>query len=348
VRCADDVIGELGVLNERFAAKRVLVTGAAGFLGNQFVNYFMRLNTQGVLSRPCHLLALDNFLRGVPPWLSAFRERPDFTLIAKDVTKPDSLERADFIVHAASVASPTFYRRFPIETMDANVTGLRTLLDRATADSVDSFLYFSSSEIYGDPDPGHIPTREDFVGLVSCTGPRACYDESKRYGETLCVNFWRARKVPVKIVRPFNNYGPGLRLSDGRVIPDFFRDVLAGRDLRILSDGRATRTFCFVSDALKGYLRILLSIHSGEAFNIGADAPEISMRDLADLIVRVSGRSLRVVLQKSPEADYLTDCPQRRCPDLSKALALVGYRPVVSLEEGLQRTYNYYRDHPNE
>lgn len=348
VRDAQEVIAQLGSLNSRFSGKTVLLTGAAGFLGSQFVHYFLQLNESGALNEPCRLVVWDNFLRGLPSWLVALQEGSDLTCEKKDIIEKHDFGAVDFIIHAASVASPIFYRKNPIETMDANVIGLRNLLDGAIARPVESFLFFSSSEIYGDPDPASIPTPETYRGFVSCTGPRACYDESKRYGETLCVNFWQAHKVPVKMARPFNNYGPGLRITDQRVLPDFFRDVLADKNIVLLSDGRATRTFCYVSDAIQGYLRVLLSEHNGEPFNIGTETPEISMLDLAQLVVATSQKALRVEYKKSDDPKYLTDNPVRRCPDIAKARRLLNYEPKVTLEEGLRRTYEYYLDHPSE
>lgn len=341
-RDADEVIANLGERVQRFSGKSLLLTGAAGFLGSQFVHFFARLNDSGLLSAPCRLVALDNYLRGLPEWLKAMAARADVDVRAADIVATKDFPPADFIIHAASVASPIFYRKFPLETMDANVVGLRNLLDHAVVVRPESFLFFSSSEIYGDPDPAHIPTAEDYRGFVSCTGPRACYDESKRYGETLCVNFHQVHRLPVKVARPFNNYGPGLSIHDRRVLPDFFRDVLAGSDIALLSDGRATRTFCYTSDAITGYLLVLLSQHDGEAFNIGADAPEISMEDLAWLVIRITGRDLRVTKQISDDPNYLCDNPQRRCPDLSKSRRLLGYEPRVGLEEGLGRMLSYY------
>ena len=342
-RDSDAVIAGLGAATRRFSGKTVLLTGAAGFLGSQFVHFFSRLNDSGSLQTPCRLLALDNFLRGVPGWLHAFQGRADVDIRKVDIVASRDFPDADFIIHAASVASPTYYRRHPIETMDANVVGLRNLLDHAIHHRCESFLFFSSSEIYGDPDPDNIPTAEDYRGFVSCTGPRACYDESKRYGETLCVIFHQVHRLPLKVVRPFNNYGPGLSLHDRRVLPDFFRDALAGRDIVMLSDGRATRTFCYISDAITGYLLALLSAHDGEAFNIGTDAPEISMEDLAWMVLRTASRPGRVVKQSSDDPDYLRDNPQRRCPDLAKARGLLGYEPRVGLQEGLARMLEYYQ-----
>jgi len=342
---ARSVIEAAGKLNERFAGKTILLTGAAGFLGTQFVHYFVTLNDQQVLSRPCRLVAMDNYLRGMPEWLAQLKSRDYLDVLTTDVVRCESYPHADFVIHAASVASPIYYRQYPIETMDANVWGLRRLLEHARSNPAESLLFFSTSEIYGDPDCAHIPTDENYRGYVSCTGPRACYDESKRFGETLCVAFWNVHQVPVKIVRPFNNYGPGLRITDRRVLPDFFRDVLNHRDVVLLSDGRATRTFCYASDAIEGYLRVMLSTEDGEAFNIGTETPEVSMLDLARKVIHVCGREVKVVHQVSDDQQYLTDNPQRRCPNIAKARQRLGYQPKVSLEEGLLRTRDYYLDH---
>lgn len=341
--CAEDITRNLDDHNQRFAGKRILVTGAGGFLGSHFLHYFCHLNDSGILKTPCKVEAWDLFSRGEPHWLTELGEREDLHWARENVCQPTAIPKVDFILHLASIASPIFYRKHPIETMDANVTGLRNLLEASLLHRPESFLFFSTSEIYGDPHPDFIPTAETYRGNVSCTGPRACYDESKRYGETLCVNFSRVHKVPVKIVRPFNNYGPGLSLADRRVIPDFFRDVLNDREIVLLSDGTAKRTFCFASDAITGFLLALLSGYDGEPFNIGADEPEISMRDLARRVSALAPTPRTVRYETSDDKDYTTDNPQRRCPDLSKARQMLGYQPRVSLDEGLARTYEYYK-----
>jgi UDP-glucuronate decarboxylase len=235
---------------ETLSGTRLLITGGAGFLGYYLVQAPLAWNAANPSRAPISVTVHDNFARGVPGWLEAIDDA-SLRTVERDVLAPLPPDEApfDYVIHAASIASPTYYRRYPIETMDANVGGLRLLLDDAAArvagdDPLRGMLFFSTSEIYGDPDPRHIPTPETYRGLVSCTGPRACYDESKRYGETLCVNFAATRGVDVAIARPFNNYGPGLRIDDRRVLPDFARDVLAGRDIVLLSDGSATRTFC--------------------------------------------------------------------------------------------------------
>jgi nucleoside-diphosphate-sugar epimerase len=239
--------------------------------------------------------------------------------------------------------------------MDANINGLRSLLEYAAERAqcgrpVAGFLFYSSSEIYGDPDPAWVPTPEDYRGNVSCTGPRACYDESKRYGETLCTVFAQQYGVAVKMARPFNNYGPGLKISDRRVIPDFARDVLAGRDIVMYSDGSPRRTYCYASDAVAGYYKVLVRGRAGEPYNIGVEGPEISVAELAERIVAVAaelfGYEGRVVCRTSAEAAYLADNPVRRCPDIRKARAELGYAPAVSIDEGLRRALTWYAHHP--
>lgn len=349
---ADDwarVVSSLGKHVNALRGSRILLTGAAGFLGFNFLHFFSYLNSLPAgrtKSGVVRVVAADNFLRGQPRWIVELAKADRHIDLRRcDIVKPWGTrdQKYDYIIHGASIASPTFYRQYPLETLDANVTGLRNMLDLAYRGRAKSMLFFSSSEIYGDPVPSEIPTAESYRGNVGCVGPRACYDESKRLGETLCYIYAEKYKLPVKMVRPFNNYGPGLRLTDKRVLPDFFTDVLAGRDLRVLSDGTPTRTFCYASDAVTGYLLALLSSGSGEAYNIGADNLEISMRDLAGLVTNVAGGALGVTCEVSKDRAYLTDNPQRRCPDLTKARTKLGYNPLVGLEEGLSRLHHWYR-----
>ena len=331
---------------DAFRGKRILMTGAAGFLGFNFLNFFSYLNTKE--GKPVTVVAADNYVRGHPRWLYELAKADPYVISKRcDITLPwqDTDFQFDFIIHGATIASPPVYRKFPLETLDANIVGLRHMLDLARQHGSESFLNFSTSEIYGDPPPNEIPTKETYKGNVSCSGPRACYDESKRVGETLSAIYAQQYQVPVKVIRPFNNYGPGLRLADGRVLPDFSRDALNDRDIILYSDGSPTRTFCYSSDALTGYLLALLSPHNGEAFNIGTEKPEISMLDVATRLLRVAGSSRKVVHQVSQEADYLTDNPNRRCPDISKARTLLGYSPNVSLDEGLERMLGWYKNY---
>jgi nucleoside-diphosphate-sugar epimerase len=343
----DTLADELAMLR----GKRLLITGGAGFLGHYLVQTITHANrTRGT---KIDLTVFDNLSRGEPQWLSALRYRGELKLVQHDMREPlpRDLGAVDWIVHAASIASPTYYRRDPIGTMDANVNGLRNLLEHAKTlknqgNPISGFLFFSSSEIYGDPDPANIPTREDYRGNVSFTGPRACYDEAKRYGETLCANFFRQHGIPTKCARPFNNFGPGLKITDGRVIPDFARDVLNNRDIVMLSDGKATRTFCYVADAVIGYYKVLTRGKGGEGYNVGTETPEISMGDLAKKIASLGkelfGYSGKVVLKQSADNEYLIDNPNRRCPVIEKARADIGFNPSISLDEGLRRSLIWY------
>jgi nucleoside-diphosphate-sugar epimerase len=362
-RTAEEVVrSDLAAIVDRardelaaMGGKTLLVTGGAGFLGYYLVQGVVEWNRNAESAARIGLTVLDSYARGVPEWLTSFSGSDELELVEHDVRLPlpDALRHFDYVVHAAGIASPTYYRAHPIETMDANIVGLRSLLDRAVdagsrGNAVSGLLFFSSSEIYGDPPPEEIPTAETYRGNVSCTGPRACYDESKRYGETLCVNFARQHGVPVAIARPFNNYGPGLKLSDRRVIPDLARDVLAGRDITLLSDGSATRTFCYVADAVVGYYKILVKGSPGEPYNIGTEEPEISMAELAEHVAEQArglfGYRGSVILRASDEADYLVDNPTRRRPRIAKAREELGYEPVVGLEDGLERSLLWYAE----
>lgn len=334
------------------AGKKVLITGGAGFLGYLLVHVLSQVGDSDGRD-PVDLTVYDNFSRGTKPWLNRLAARKNVTLVKHDITTalPANAPRFSYVIHAASIASPIYYRKHPIETIDANVTGLRRLLDysRQRAESHDpilGMLFFSTSEIYGDPSPDAIPTSETYRGFVSCTGPRACYDESKRLGETLCVNFAQQYGVQVTIARPFNNYGPGLFIDDRRLLPDLARDMLAGKDVVLLSDGRATRTFCYISDAISGYLKVLTEGRPGESYNIGTESPEINVRQLADMVVGF-GRELfgyqgKTIYQVSEDSAYLTDNPNRRCPDISKARTELGYSPSVPLHEGIRRSLVWY------
>lgn len=337
------VCQELGKGLEAMEGSTWLISGCAGFLGSYFLDFLHYCN-ETMFARPCTVLCLENFKSGRRERIKHLENDKHLRFVKADVVKPFQVRgKLDYIVHAASIASPAFYRKYPIETIEANVLGLRNLLELARDKDLRGFLFFSSSEVYGDPSPENIPTPEQYNGNVSCTGPRACYDESKRLGETLAVNYHGQYGVPVKIVRPFNIYGPGLRLEDRRVLPDFFQGALFNQRITILSDGTPTRSFCYVRDALTGFIRALLSNYNGEAFNVGNEEAEISIAHLAELVAELVG-DVQIEFGISQEAEYLTDNPQRRCPDLTKAKTLLDYRPQVDIREGLARSLDWYRE----
>ena len=291
------------------------------------------------------VIALDNFMLGNPKWIDVMRKNPLFDIRKFDIITdqisdiPESCE-ADYIIHMASIASPMFYRQYPIETLDANIWGLRSLLDFYKKRDIKGFLFFSSSELYGDPSPENIPTNEEYRGNVSATGPRACYDESKRFGETMCGLFARKYGMSIGVARPFNNYGPGMKINDKRVPADFAKAVYEGKDITILSSGTPTRTFCYIADSITGYLKVLL-YGRYDYFNIGIDKPEISIKELADIYTaagkEIFGYEGKVIYNISEDKEYLTHNPERRCPDITKAKEKLHYEPSIEVEKGIRR-----------
>lgn len=342
---AEQIVETLRPVLQRLSGTTLLVTGGSGFLCSYLFETVARFNdTSG--GAPCRMLCVDNLKSGVATRVRHLLGRSDFRFIEHDASQPLDLEEdVHWIVHGASIASPTLYRLFPLETIDVNVAGTRHMLDLARRRNVQSLLYLSSSEIYGNPPPECIPTPETYLGAVSCTGPRACYDESKRLGETLCGVYHRLHAVPVKTIRPFNVYGPGLRLDDKRIIPDLMSDALGGGPLTILSNGRATRSYCYISDAIAAIWHVLLSSCDGEAFNVGNDAEEVTVAEVAERMRLVAGEPpLEIRYGRSADADYLTDNPDRRRPDLTKMRGAFDWAPRVSLTDGLSRTLAHYRE----
>ena len=337
------VTDQVGARLELLSGSTLLVTGTSGFLFSYLVETIAALN-QHRLDPPCRVIAVDKL--APPERLSYLANNQAFRFLQHDATQPLELnEKVDWIIHGASIASPTYYRRYPLETIDVNVTGTRHMLELTRERGARGMLFLSTSEIYGDPDRAFVPTPEDYRGNVSCTGPRACYDESKRMGETLCMTYHRLYGTPVKIIRPFNVYGPGQRLDDRRIIPDLMKAARYREPLTLYSDGRASRSFCYVSDAIAAMLLILLSDAQGEAFNVGNDEEEISIRELARLMREIAGPPwLEIEFKTSDDADYVTDNPQRRCPDLTRIRSRFSWQPKVSLAEGLKRTLLSYEE----
>jgi UDP-glucuronate decarboxylase len=323
----------------------LLVSGGSGFLCSYFLDVVARLNDTA-WERPCHMICVDNLRSGMAERIAHLLPRPDFSFLEHDISRALDLKREiHWLIHGASIASPVFYRRYPLETIAANVDGTRHMLDLARRLNVKAMLFLSSSEIYGSPPAEWIPTPETYHGLVSSTGPRACYDESKRLAETLCMTYYRLHRVPLKIVRPFNVYGPGQRLDDGRIIPDLMANAVRRDPLVLYSDGLATRSFCYVSDAIKAMWTVLLSKYDGEVFNVGNDREEMTILEVAQCLREVAGTpGLEILRRDSSDAEYLKDNPQRRCPDLTKLRALLAWDPSVSLKLGLTRTLAHYRE----
>lgn len=329
----------------------VVITGCAGFLGFYFMQYFA---TYGKSLGIKKIIGLDNFLLSHPSWIASLQlEYPNLINLYKFNVSKDKIDQIDdakearYVIHGASIASPSFYRMYPVETVDANIWGLRGLLNfYHSQPTLKGFLFFSSSEIYGDPDSNSIPTDEEYRGNVSCHGPRACYDEAKRFGETLCWIYAKQFNMPITVARPFNNYGPGMSILDKRLPADFANCVLNGKNLTILSDGTPTRTFCYISDAITGYI-LCLTHGKYNYFNIGMDEPEIMVKEFAEIFqkagVQLSHYEGVVDYQYSEDPEYMTDNPNRRCPAIKKAREILGYSPKVYVEDGVHRYLSFLK-----
>lgn len=339
---ADDVKNLADSLTDvrgAFEGKSFLITGAGGFLGKYIVLLLKHLN-EHILKHKLSAILLDNFITGYEQ--QVFSDQ-NLRFYKHNVIEPFKTNQPlDYIIHAAGIASPTYYTRYPIETMDVGTIGTRNMLELAREKLLKSFVFMSSSEVYGDPDPQHVPTKEHYNGNVSITGPRSCYDESKRFGETMCFAFYRVFDIPIKSVRPFNVYGPGIRPDDYRVLPNFIEHALRKEPLPIHGDGKNTRSFCYINDAIEGIFRVLFSDANGEYFNVGNPEPEISVEELARLVVDLMPYPVDIINIDPPHAVYAHCDPKRRCPDISKLKSLTNFTPKYALREGLKRTIQWF------
>ena len=324
-----------------FEDKTFLITGAGGFLG-RYIVLLLKFMNDYVLTKKTRAILLDNFVTGYEQQVIS---DDHLTFKKHNVIVPLEInEPINYILHAAGIASPAYYTKFPIETMDVGTIGTRNMLEVARGKNIDSFMFFSSSEVYGDPDSQHVPTTETYNGNVSITGPRSCYDESKRFGETMSLAYWRIYNVPVKIVRPFNVYGPGIRPDDYRVLPNFIENALRHIPIPIHGDGRNTRSFCYINDALEAVFKLLFSAANGEAFNIGNPKPEISVKELAELVVKTMPFKVGISHVDPPHAVYASSDPKRRCPDISKLQSVIDFKPRYDLTVGLKRTIEWFSE----
>jgi dTDP-glucose 4,6-dehydratase len=302
---------------------RIVVTGGAGFIGSHL--------TEELLSQGHSVVVIDNFITGSRKNLQHLPPEK-LSIIEHDITKPIYLaEKIDRIYHLASPASPIDYQKLPIQTLKVGALGTHNILGMAKHHNA-RILLASTSEVYGDPEVH--PQKETYWGNVNPVGPRGCYDESKRFAEALVVAYRDYHKVDSRIIRIFNTYGPRMRLNDGRVVPAFISQILNGESLSIYGDGSQTRSFCYVSDLVRG---MMLVMEKGDQnpVNLGNPA-EITIRQFAEKIIELTGIKAEMICGPLPQDD-----PKRRQPDISRARQLLAWEPVVSLEEGLRKTLEW-------
>ena len=307
--------------------KRVLITGAAGFLGSHLCDRFIK---EGY-----HVIAMDNLITGDLKNIEHLFPLPEFEYYHHDVSKfihvPGHL---DYILHFASPASPIDYLKIPIQTLKVGSLGTHNCLGLAK-DKKARILVASTSEVYGDP-LVH-PQTEEYWGNVNPVGPRGVYDEAKRFQEAITMAYHTYHNVETRIVRIFNTYGPRMRLNDGRALPAFIGQALRGEDLTVFGDGSQTRSFCYVDDLIDGIYRLLLSDYALPV-NVG-NPNEISLKDFAEEILKLTGANVKIAYKSLPADD-----PKQRQPDITKAKNILGWQPTVDRAEGLKKTYDYFKN----
>ena len=308
-------------------SKKVLITGAAGFLGSHLSDKFINEGFQ--------VIGMDNYITGDQKNITHLLEHPNFTFIEHDVTKFVEIEGGlDYILHFASPASPIDYLKIPIQTLKVGSLGTHNLLGLAKAKNA-RILIASTSEVYGDP-LVH-PQTEDYYGNVNTIGPRGVYDEAKRFQESITMAYHRFHGVETRIVRIFNTYGPRMRLNDGRVIPAFMGQALRGEDLTVFGKGLQTRSFCYVDDLIEGIYKLLFSEYSYPV-NIG-NPNEITIKDFAEEIIKLTGTDQKIIYKELP-----VDDPLQRQPDIALAKKLLHWEPKITREEGMLKTFNYFKN----
>jgi nucleoside-diphosphate-sugar epimerase len=330
---------------ELLDGRTVLITGGGGLLASYLVYTVVELNAS-YLSRPCTIVVTTRRPPADYPRLRPLLDRPDMEWCQADsaVLAPPVEREFDYVIHAACPASAGGYLADPLGTARANSLGLLALLELARRVQIEGMLFVSSGQVYGSPPPEHVPTPEDYVGRVDPLAQRSCYDESKRFGETLCAVYARQYGVPVRIVRPVQVYGPGIDPHDDRAFAEFAWSAARGEPLMVRSDGKDRRSYCYLADAAVMLWHVLLHGEAGQAYNVGCCEPLVTIRTLAETIARMAEPPAPVVHHSQQVGSRGTGAPRVSCPDIQKVTQLVGAPPEMGLEQGFGRVYSWARD----
>lgn len=300
-------------------SKSILLIGSDGFLGNCFKDIFTKNGNEFL----CYDIQNGD-----------------------DICNPIDLPRYDYVINCAGIASPEKYTKKPVETMDVSYIGTKNVLDYCIKNDIESVLMFSSSEVYGTPEENSIPTKEDYIGTIPTRSSRSCYDIGKQVLETLCNIYYQKYKIPVKVVRPFNFYGPYMGINDNRVLSNWMRSMLEDKDINIYGDGKQTRTFCYVDDGIDMCLGVLIDGKDGEIYNVGNPTPELTIIELAEIFCEVLDYEVgnyRYIVRDYPNF-YPKDEPLRRCPNIDKVVRDTGIQPKVTLDVGLKKMLKYFEE----
>ena len=330
---------------KKFKNKNILITGCAGIVGFYLSSFFKKYKNKLGIRK---IIGVDNNSYKSSPWTKGIFNQKNVIFLKKDINKINfkkekHLKKIDYIFHMATVASPYYFNKNPINVFNTNCMAYQNMLEFYKNKKI-SILYFSTSELYGTPEKKFIPTKENFVGKITTLGPRACYDESKRAGETLSYIYKEKYKMNIKIVRLFNTYGPGQSFQDRRAVSDFARNIFFSNKILILSSKKYTRSFCYVSDTVVGILKAQLH-NKFDVFNIGNSNEEINIYTLAKIFKlaakEILNKDIKLILKMNNRV--LKDVPIRRCPDTSKAKIVLGFKPTITIKSGINKYIKYLK-----
>lgn len=332
-----EIVNNLNIEIKSIKNKNILLLGYNGFLGKYFVKIFDQIISDKKINFKVD--CYDNYISSSSLNRQKIVNKNKILFHKGNVSNYKFRKKYDVIIFLAGIASPFIYKKFPLETLSVSYDGVLNLLKKSKKDN-SKFIFFSSSEIYGNPDKKNLPTKESYYGNVNSFGPRSCYDEGKRVGETLCYIFKKYYNCRVKIIRPFNVFGPLMDKNDYRIIPNIVKKIHSKKNIQIHGDGRQTRTFCYITDAITGFMKVIFRKSNNLIYNIGNPNNEISMINLVKCFDNIINKKNKFSLISYPN-HYPADEPRRRCPDINLAIKDLKYSPKITVKDGIRRVLKF-------